>query len=105
MVMTTFPDVAAAQAAAEGIIAQRLGACVKQLAPCTSIYRWQSSIESAQEVPLLVATSATRYPALEQYIQARHPYQVPEIVAWPLERVSPAYAAWVIQETEGALNG
>ncbi|MBU6491249.1 divalent-cation tolerance protein CutA [Pandoraea sp.] len=99
MVMTTFPDVATAQAAAEGIIAQRLGACVKQLAPCTSTYRWQSSIESEQEVPLLIATCALRYPALEQYIQTRHPYQVPEIVAWPLEQALPAYADWVAQET------
>lgn len=104
MVMTTFPDAAKAQVAAEGIVAQRLGACVKQLAPCTSIYRWESNVESTQEVPLLIATSAACYAALEQYILTQHPYQVPEIVAWPLERALPAYADWVIQEAGGASN-
>jgi periplasmic divalent cation tolerance protein len=50
-------------------------------------------------VPLLIKTGAARYAALEQAIRAGHPYELPEIVAVPIDRGLPAYLAWVAQET------
>lgn len=95
IVLTTLPDPASAQALAAALIEDGLAACVNVLAPCTSVYRWQGKVETAIETPLLIKTTTAAYPALEAAIRARHPYELPEIVAVPVERGLPAYLAWV----------
>lgn len=99
LVLTNLPDAASAQALAEHVVAERLAACVNILAPCRSVYRWQGSIEAAEEVPLLIKTRADRYAALEAAIRARHPYELPEIVAVPISHGLPAYLDWLAAET------
>lgn len=99
LVLTNLPDAASARALAEHIVSARLAACVNILAPCRSIYRWQGKVEDAEEVPLLIKTAAERYPELEAAIRARHPYELPEIVAVPLSHGLPAYLDWVAAET------
>src|ERR1035437_464748 len=102
LVITNLPDAASAQALASSLIEQRLAACVNILAPCRSVYRWQGKIEAAEEVPLLIKTTAERYAALELAIRAQHPYELPEIVAVPLSGGLPAYLSWVAEETREA---
>jgi periplasmic divalent cation tolerance protein len=100
LVLTTLPDAESAQALAGQLIEARLAACVNILAPCRSVYRWQGKVEDANEVPLLIKTTAARYDALEAAIRARHPHELPEIVAVPLARGLPGYLAWVAAETQ-----
>jgi periplasmic divalent cation tolerance protein len=100
LVLTNLPDPAAAQSLAEHLVTHRLAACVNILAPCRSVYRWQGQLEAADETPLLIKTTAARYPALEAAIRERHPYELPEIVAVRLDHGLPAYLAWVAAETD-----
>ncbi len=100
LVFTNLPDAEAAAKLAARLVEQRLVACANLLPACTSVYRWQGALETTSEVPLLLKTSASRYPALEAAILAAHPYELPEIVAVPVERGLPAYLAWVASETE-----
>ena len=81
------------------LVEQRVAACVNILAPCQSVYRWEGKLEEAEEVPLLIKTSAARYAALEEAIRAYHPYELPEIVAVRIDRGLPAYLAWVAAST------
>lgn len=99
IVLTNLPDEASARALAEHLVDARLAACVNLLAPCTSVYRWQGAIERATEVPLLIKTTAAAYAALEAAIRARHPYELPEIVAVPVVLGLPDYLRWVAAET------
>jgi periplasmic divalent cation tolerance protein len=99
LVLTNLPDEASAHALASTLVAENLAACVNILAPCRSVYRWQGKIESTAEVPLLIKTTTARYPALEAAIRARHPYELPEIIALPVELGLPEYLAWVAGET------
>ena len=48
---------------------------------------------------VLIKTSTERYPALEAAIRANHPYELPEIIAVPIEHGLPEYLGWVAQET------
>ena len=98
IVLTNLPDRESADALARALIEAQLAACVNILAPCTSVYRWQGAVETAAEVPLLIKTTAGRYPALETAIRARHPYELPEIVAVPVVLGLPAYLDWVARE-------
>ena len=99
IVITNCPDEETANAIALAVVEERLAACVNILPRVQSIYRWQGSVESAAEIPLLIKTTARNYPALEARITALHPYDVPEIVALPLARGLPAYLNWVAAET------
>jgi periplasmic divalent cation tolerance protein len=97
--ITTLPDAASARTLAARLVELRLAACVNILAPCRSVYRWQGKVEDAEEVPLLIKTTAARYADLEAAIRAAHPYELPEIVAVPAARGLPDYLAWVAAET------
>lgn len=99
LILTNLPDAAAAEALAQGLVADRLAACVNILAPCRSVYRWRGEIEDAHEVPLLIKTSAARYADVEAAIRARHPYELPEIIAVPIAHGLPDYLTWVTNET------
>ena len=99
LVITNLPDTATAAKLAQQIIEARLAACVNQLAPCTSTYRWQGKIESATEIPLLIKTTQTAYPQLEELIRRAHPYELPEIIAVPITAGLPAYLDWLNTET------
>ena len=99
LVITNLPDRAAAEKLAEALIDGRLAACVNILSPCRSVYRWQGKVQHDEEFPLLVKTTRERYAALEQAIRAAHPYELPEIIAVPVERGLPAYLDWVAQQT------
>lgn len=99
LVITNLPDAYSAHALAGALVEARLAACVNILAPCRSVYRWQGRTEHAEEVPVLIKTTAARYAALEAAIRARHPYELPEIIAVPIDRGLPEYLAWVDTET------
>jgi periplasmic divalent cation tolerance protein len=101
LIFTNLPDETSAQTLAAELVTERLAACVNILAPCRSVYRWQGEIENTQEVPLLIKTTAERYAALETAIRARHPYELPEIIAIPIAYGLPDYLAWVATETRG----
>ncbi|MBS1189864.1 MAG: divalent-cation tolerance protein CutA [Rhodocyclaceae bacterium] len=99
LVLTNCPDAAVAEDIARHLVDAGLAACVNILAPCRSIYRWQGAVETAAEVPLLIKTRRERYGELEAAICALHPYEVPEIVALPIEQGLPAYLQWIAAET------
>ena len=99
LVLTNLPDRAAAERLADALIEKRVAACVNILAPCMSVYRWKGAIEHDEEHPVLIKTTAERYPVLETAIRAAHPYELPEIIAVPIERGLPGYLAWVDAET------
>ena len=100
LVLTNLPDRAAAERLADALIEKRVAACVNILAPCRSVYRWKGAVQHEEEHPVLIKTTAERYPALEAAIRAAHPYELPEIIAVPIERGLPAYLAWVDAETK-----
>ena len=99
LVLTNVPERAAAERLADMLVEQRLAACVSILAPCRSVYRWKGAVQRDEEHPILMKTTAERYPALEQALRAAHPYELPEIIAVPVERGLPAYLEWVAGET------
>src|SRR5215213_10185031 len=99
LVLTNLPDRATAEKLAALLVDRRLAACVNILAPCRSVYRWKGTLQHDEEYPMLIKTTAERYPALEQALRGGHPYELPEIIAVPIERGLPAYLDWVAAET------
>ena len=100
LVLTNVPDRECAMTLARALIELRVAACVNVLPGCTSVYRWKGAIEEAQELPLLIKSTAARYAALEAAIRRLHPYELPEIIAVPVVRGLPDYLQWVAAETQ-----
>jgi periplasmic divalent cation tolerance protein len=102
LVLTQLPDRASAEALARALVESRLAACVSVGAPVESLYHWRGEIETAQEVPVVIKTAARRYATVESEIRARHPYELPEILAVPVIDGFEPYLAWIAAETGGA---
>ncbi len=100
VVWVTVPSSIVAKTFSKEIIAQRLAACVAILPPITSVYTWQGELETADEALLMIKTTQARYPALEAWVQANHPYDVPECIATPVVAGLPAYTQWVEEKTK-----
>lgn len=98
-VLTTTDSEEKALALAQGAVEARLAACAQVSAPVTSVYRWQSAMETVQEWQVMFKTTAERYEELERHIGAAHDYETPEIIALPVVRGSARYLAWVTGET------
>ncbi|HUP96985.1 MAG TPA: divalent-cation tolerance protein CutA [Usitatibacter sp.] len=97
-VLTNLPDSESAFNLAREVVHLRLAACANVLAPATSFYRWEGRDEQATEYPVLIKSTRAQYARLEQAIRERHPYSLPEIIAWPVELGLPEYLAWVEAE-------
>ena len=81
------------------VIEERLAACINIFPGVRSIYRWKGAIETADEVAAILKTSDDRANALIARIAALHSYDVPCIVAWPVDKVLGSYAAWIDDST------
>jgi periplasmic divalent cation tolerance protein len=95
----TCPDAASAQAIAAALVGERLAACVNRLPGVASTYRWQGEIVTDSEELLLIKTTAARFEALQARLLALHPYELPELVAVPVERGHATYLDWVRTNT------
>lgn len=93
----TCPDAETGQAIAEALVGQALAACVNRLPSPVSTYRWQGRVVTANEELLLIKTTAGRFEAMRAKLLELHPYDVPELIALPVDRghSNPAYLDWV----------
>ena len=101
LVLTQMPDQASAHALARALVEERLAACVSVGAPVDSLYHWRGEIETAREITVTIKTRSRHWPAVEAAIVARHPYELPEILAVPIQHGLDRYLDWIRTETGG----
>lgn len=92
--ITTVASPAAARDLARAVVAERLAACV-QIVAIDSVFAWKGAVDEAAEALLVMKTREDRYAALEDFIAARHDYDVPEVVRVGIEGGLAAYLSWV----------
>jgi periplasmic divalent cation tolerance protein len=81
---------------AKSLVECRLAACVQEVGgPVHSTYRWKGKIESGKEFLLLIKTTRKRFSAVSELVRNLHSYDVPEIIALPVERGSRDYLDWI----------
>lgn len=98
IVYCTCPDQGSADTLAAALVEARLAACVSRLPGATSTYRWQGELRSDSEVLLMIKTTSQRFAALEALTLELHPYDVPELIAVPIERGHRPYLDWLAAE-------
>lgn len=98
LVLTNFPNQEVARQIGTNLVEKQLAACVNLLPPATSIYRWQGQLETATEIPALLKTTRSVFDRLRAELEALHPYEVPEILAFEATLGSQPYLDWVRSE-------
>lgn len=100
ILLTSWPDLTAAQQAAKLFVEQHLAACVKLIPQAQSFYIWDNQLEESTETLLIIKTTQQQYQALQETLIRIHPYQVPELIGYPASHGLPAYLAWIEQSTQ-----
>jgi periplasmic divalent cation tolerance protein len=100
IVFTTAGSKEEAQKIAQGLVGQKLAACVNIVPQVESVYRWRGKVESAQEWLLVIKTTAAKFPSVRDAIKELHSYELPECVAIEVESGSEKYLRW-IEESVG----
>ncbi|HAT18797.1 MAG TPA: divalent-cation tolerance protein CutA [Verrucomicrobiales bacterium] len=101
VVLCTFPDLPQARHIGTLLVEKQLAACVNLIPAVESIFCWEGKISSESEVLAVFKTTAECFVELERELLARHPYDVPELLALRVGAGSEAYLKWVRAETMG----
>jgi periplasmic divalent cation tolerance protein len=99
VVLVTAPSAEKAAEIARAVVEERLAACGNVVPQLRSIYRWEGKVQDDAEALLVLKTTRARFDALRDRVVALHPYEVPEVIALPVEAGSAPYLAWIAAGT------
>lgn len=96
VVLTTVPDEATGATIGRQLVEEGLAACVNLVAGVRSFYVWEGAVQDDPEHLLIAKVVEERFDRYERRVLELHPYDVAEVVALPVERVSRAYLDWCL---------
>jgi periplasmic divalent cation tolerance protein len=99
LVQTTLDDRDVAAQLVREAVNERLAACGQITGPVESTYWWRGAIEVEEEWLCVFKTTRTLAQRLGEFLLARHPYEVPEIVIIAIDGTSRDYGEWIREET------
>jgi periplasmic divalent cation tolerance protein len=85
----------------QGLMEQRLAACINIIPRIESYYWWNDKVERDVESLLMIKTTKNKFDSLRDWVVENHPYDLPEIIAVPLATGHSDYITWIKKETEG----
>jgi periplasmic divalent cation tolerance protein len=100
-VTVTAPTASEAESLGEMALTRRLAACVQVSGPISSAYWWDGKVTTAEEWVCTLKTTTALVEDLTRALKEAHSYDVPEVVAVPIESGDPDYLAWIEAETSG----
>jgi len=96
LALSTFPDVETAQRIARQLVTGNFAACANIIPAIESIYRWKEKIETSAETLVYFKLSEERQSSFQEKLRSLHPYEVPEIIFFPIASGLPEYLRWVV---------
>lgn len=100
LVLSTCPDAKCAQTIAHALVERRYAACVNIVPGVQSVYRWKGVVESSDELLLIIKSSTDRYTDIENLIRELHPYELPEVIAVPIDTGLAGFLSWIGAESK-----
>jgi len=99
LVFTTLPNADAAVELSRSVVNEKLAACANILPAIRSIYRFKDKVQDDNEVLVLLKTRQEQFERLRARILELHPYEVPEVIAIPVEQGYQGYLDWIAEVT------
>lgn len=94
------PNLKSAKRISQHLLKEKLVACVNILPVIKSEYWWKGKIESHSEVLMIVKTKTDLYQHVEKEVKKLHPYTVPEIISFEIDRGNKDYLNWISEATK-----
>jgi periplasmic divalent cation tolerance protein len=98
IVLVTCPEESAETIARE-VLRRRVAACVNIVPGIHSLYWWEGKVDRSKESLLLIKTRTALLGPLQRAVKEVHPYEVPEIIAFPVTHGDAAYLDWITKES------
>ena len=98
VVYTIFPNLKTAKRIIKGLVKNKMIAC-GNIFRLSSIYIWKGKIEQNPEYGAFIKRTKRNYKKVEIYIKNNHPYEVPAIISWEIEKGLNSYLKWIDTET------
>jgi periplasmic divalent cation tolerance protein len=95
LVLSTAASEKQANQIAHALVERRLAACVNILPKTKSVYRWQEKIEESEEWLLVIKSTRTSFPQVQDAIKELHSYELPECIAIAIDSGSLPYLRWI----------
>jgi len=96
-VYTTVRSKGQAQKIAQILLKKRHIACAN-IFPITSLYWWQGKKTRAKEFGIFLKTRAKKYRDIERELKKIHPYQLPCILSWVINKGEKGFLGWIEEE-------
>lgn len=102
VVLVTAGSEAEATRIARALVEQDLVACVNILPDVRSIFHWEGKITEEREFLLVAKTVSQAFDRVATAVKSLHSYNVPEVIALPIQHGLPEYLSWVRNVTKPA---
>ena len=99
IVYVTCPTEEIATDIAKAMIEKRHAACGNIMPMGRSFFRWDGAVQDAKECTIIFKTTKDAWPGLREAVIETHPYDVPCILALPVEDGYAPFLQWVRDET------
>lgn len=99
VIYCTVPTKNDAKSIAKNLLTQRLVACINIIEKVQSIFSWHDEICEEKELLLIMKTKRKLFDRVKTTIKMIHPYNIPEIIALPIEEADSEYLEWINTET------
>jgi periplasmic divalent cation tolerance protein len=103
LVVTTFDTEKSAKKCIKRLLQNKLAACI-QSDKIMSYYVWKGKVVKDKEIRLFIKTRKKFYKKVKKLIQKNHPYEVPQIVAFEIDKGQKKYLQWVFEATKHEKN-
>ncbi|MBD2140214.1 divalent-cation tolerance protein CutA [Anabaena sp. FACHB-1250] len=84
----------------KAVVEARLAACANIIDGMDSIYWWNDELQVEKEAILIMKSRGDLLEELTEKVKSKHSYEVPCVVALPIEQGNQDYLNWLIAETK-----
>ncbi len=99
LVYMTAADAAEAERVGKALVERRLAACVNILDSIRSLFWWDGVVKNEGETAFVAKTPEDRLDALIAAVKELHSYDVPCIMALPIEGGNDEFLEWIVEST------
>ncbi|MEK6727688.1 MAG: divalent-cation tolerance protein CutA [Candidatus Omnitrophota bacterium] len=80
---------------ADGLVRDKLAACVNIVDKLESFFWWQGKVDKAKEMLLIAKSKKQNLNRIIKLVKSLHSYEVPEIIALPVVAGYKPYLRWI----------